>query len=97
FLYHPLSTSLTSPLSLHDALPIFAPGEMLLLYTDGVTEAVNEDGGDYGDERLKECLQTSSRESPGEIIRDVLRSVTYFSGGLTQADDITMLAVQYRG
>src|SRR5690606_31006219 len=57
-----------------------APGEMLLLYTDGVTEAVNEDGGDYGDERLKECLQTSSRESPGEIIRDVLRSVTYFSG-----------------
>jgi sigma-B regulation protein RsbU (phosphoserine phosphatase) len=72
-------------------------GDRLLLYTDGVTEAVNGIGEQFDDERLIECLAESRDEGPSEMIRDILRSVTGFSGGLTQADDITMLALQYNG
>jgi sigma-B regulation protein RsbU (phosphoserine phosphatase) len=72
-------------------------GDRLLLYTDGVTEAVNGIGEQFDDERLIECLAESRDEGPSEMIRDILRSVTGFSGGLTQSDDITMLALQYNG
>ncbi|MEX1055671.1 MAG: PP2C family protein-serine/threonine phosphatase, partial [Rhodothermales bacterium] len=72
-------------------------GDRLLLYTDGVTEAVNGLGEQYDDERLIGCFADSVGEGPSEMIRDILRSVTSFSGGLIQSDDITMLALQYNG
>lgn len=74
-----------------------APGESVLLYSDGVTEAVDGSGEQFGDERLVDCLSLAHGKSPSEIIRDVLRSVTRFSGGRAQSDDITMLALQYKG
>ena len=74
-----------------------APGESVLLYTDGVTEAVNGKGEQFGDEQLVDCLSDAQSNAPAEIIRDVLRSVTHFSGGRAQSDDITMLALQYKG
>lgn len=72
-------------------------GDRILLYTDGVTEAINNLGEQFDDTRLIECLNDTRDEGPAEMIRDVLRSVMAFSGGLTQADDITMLALQYNG
>lgn len=73
------------------------PGESVLLYTDGVTEAVNDANEQFGEERLTECLDDCHDDAPAEIIRDVLRSVTRFSGGRIQSDDITMLALTYTG
>ena len=70
------------------------PGESVLLYTDGVTEAVNDENEQFGEERLTGCLDQCHEEGPAEIIRDVLRSVTDFSGGREQSDDITMLALK---
>lgn len=71
-----------------------APGESVLLYTDGVTEAVNDENEQFGEERLTGCLDGCHEEGPAEIVRDVLRSVTDFSGGRAQSDDITMLALK---
>ncbi len=76
---------------------MLVPGETILLYTDGVTEAVNGQDVQFGEELLVDCLSKARGEGPAEIIRDVLRSVTGFSGGRAQSDDITMLALQYRG
>ena len=72
-------------------------GESLLLYTDGVTEAVNDENEQFGEERLVACLDGCHDEAPADVVRDVLRSVTRFSDGRTQSDDITMLALKYAG
>ncbi|MEM8559725.1 MAG: SpoIIE family protein phosphatase [Bacteroidota bacterium] len=73
------------------------PGDTLLLYTDGVTEAANEDREQFEEERLASCLDALAERSPAAVIRQVLRAVETFSDGATQADDLTLLAVQRRG
>lgn len=74
-----------------------APGDGLLLYTDGVTEAVDERGAEFGVERIAACLQESGPRMPAETIRAVLRAVESFSGGGAQGDDITLLSLKYAG
>lgn len=73
------------------------PGDSVLLYTDGVTEAVNAAGEQYGEDRLFRCLQGCHDQAPADVVRDLLQSVTQFSGGRAQADDITMLALKFTG
>ncbi len=75
-------------------------GDILFLYTDGVTEAVSTDKKLYGGERLTECLSGMSA-GEGNICADVCRrvaqSVELFADGAPQADDITMLCLHYKG
>ena len=70
-------------------------GELLFLYTDGVTEAVNASGELFGEKRLLELLAGVSG-SPGEIIAAAKAGVDAFSGGTSLSDDITMLALEFR-
>lgn len=76
---------------------VMAPGDLLFLYTDGVTEAIDDDRAQFSDTRVVECLRQESGRAPAEVIRSVMRSVDAFSGGAVQADDITMLALKYQG
>ena len=72
------------------------PGDLILLYTDGVTEARNEQKEFYGDNRLlkvAECLGSSANAD----IEKIYSEVKNFSGTATQADDITILEVIYHG
>ena len=74
------------------------PGNRLFLYTDGVTEAMDEKGQMFTKERLEKKLSLlSSRATPGEIIEDVLQEVHRHAGKAEQSDDITMLALKYAG
>ncbi len=73
------------------------PGDSLVLYTDGVTEAVDPARHLFEDERLVACLEQARGEPPSEVIRDVLGAVEAFSGGAPPADDITMLVLRYTG
>jgi len=68
-----------------------------LLYTDGVTEAMNEVGELYSDPRLLEVARQKGREAPQPLVEHILASVEAFAGQAPQADDITLLAVRYRG
>ena len=74
------------------------PGDTLFLYTDGVTEAMDEADALYGEERMDRRL---SALPPGASVHDVIREiqddVDAFSGAREQADDITMLALRYDG
>ncbi len=70
-------------------------GDGILLYTDGVTEAQDEDREQFEDERLFTTLENAKSLAPAEVLRDVLRAVEEFSGGARQADDITLVALQY--
>lgn len=76
-----------------------SPGETLFLFTDGVTEAFDPDGLAYGEERLIEVLETSCKpDRPiGAAAEAVLSSVRGFEQGLPPADDLTCLAVRFRG
>ena len=70
------------------------PGDMLLLYTDGINEAENMDGKQFGMENLARIALESSARSPIELIRAIIEDVTQFSEGQEQKDDITLLIMQ---
>ncbi len=72
-------------------------GDVLFLYTDGVTEAMNLQASLYGEERLLACLNRTQSTEPKCQIASIERDVKHFVAGAGQADDITMLAVKRRG
>jgi len=69
--------------------------DVLLLYTDGVTEAQNRNGKFYGDERLKEAidLYMSDKHTMKELVAYIRRQVIAFANHADQDDDITLLAL----
>lgn len=80
--------------SLHDVQLTLAPGQTLVLYTDGVTEAMNRESEEFGMERLQAALEGARGTSAVGIIDAVLASVERFEEGAHAADDLTMLVLQ---
>ena len=75
-----------------------APGDMLFLYTDGVTEAMDPDGRLFSEGRLKESLdRTGGAVAVREILETVRKDVGAFAGTAEQSDDITMVGLRYLG
>jgi serine phosphatase RsbU (regulator of sigma subunit)/CHASE2 domain-containing sensor protein len=70
------------------------PGEVLLLYTDGVTEAENADHALYSSERLIEVLAQAPAGNAERAVAAVFEDVHRFVAGADQADDITVLALR---
>lgn len=77
----------------------FNPGDRLLLYTDGVTEALNKDEELFGDARLEEVLNSAESQNTTvtELLGKIKLALDEFALGVEQADDITMLALEYKG
>ena len=81
----------------------FEEGDLLLLYTDGVTEAMNDKKELFGNGRLIELLSAKAEETPSETIRPeeligaLREAIGSFAGDAEQADDITMLALLKTG
>jgi phosphoserine phosphatase RsbU/P len=73
------------------------PGDRLFLYTDGVTEAMNEAGELFSEERLEQALAGTSGGALAETTRNVSQAVRRFVDGAPQSDDLTMLLVKYCG
>jgi len=71
-----------------------APGDKLLLYTDGLSEAQNDSGIEYGTERLMQLASGWNAVSPDDIINSCRADVFAFVGGDQKTDDLTVLAVQ---
>ncbi len=72
-------------------------GDLLALYTDGVTEARNEEDEFWGLERLIASLQQYRNEDCRSILREILGDVRSFAGERGQSDDITLLLAHWRG
>ncbi len=70
-------------------------GERVFLYTDGVTEAMNEDRKLFGELRMKEVLDTYTGRPCGEMLDAMKKAISEFAGVMEQSDDITMLALMY--
>jgi sigma-B regulation protein RsbU (phosphoserine phosphatase) len=71
-----------------------SPGEMMLAYTDGVTEATAAGGAQYGEARLKAILGRIGWTHAKAIVQCVVGDVETFTAGAEQFDDITVLAVR---
>ena len=72
------------------------PGDTLLLYTDGVTEATSVDGALMGEAALTEVVRSHAGDNQG-LPEAVLQAVRVFERGAAQADDITCVSIRFRG
>jgi sigma-B regulation protein RsbU (phosphoserine phosphatase) len=73
----------------------FGDEDALLLYTDGVTETVNQAGEEFSSKRLHGVLLASGNTTAQEIVDQVLKSLDGFSEGAGQPDDLTLIAVKH--
>jgi len=71
------------------------PGDRLLLYTDGVTEACNAAQDAYGEARLIAELRAGADGGPAALVRRICDSVTSFAAGAAQSDDITVAVLAW--
>ncbi|MEJ2196182.1 MAG: SpoIIE family protein phosphatase [Ignavibacteriaceae bacterium] len=71
--------------------------DSLFLYTDGVTEAMDKDDNEFGDDRLNKTLHKMSDNTPTELTNSIIAEVKKFSEGTVQSDDITYLVLKYYG
>ena len=71
------------------------PGDRLVIYTDGVSEAQNADGAFFGDKRIRDVLRRHETADYAAVFRALDDELTAFTSGAVQKDDITLLVVQY--
>jgi sigma-B regulation protein RsbU (phosphoserine phosphatase) len=70
------------------------PGDCLLLYTDGVTEALDANGDEFGPERMMECIRASAPDGAPAMITRLIDELRSFVGAQPQNDDITLIAIR---
>lgn len=73
------------------------PGDIMFIYTDGVTEAMNPTQQLYSEERLMDLITNSDKRTSPELVKQIDDSIKVFAEGAEQSDDITMLAMQFCG
>jgi sigma-B regulation protein RsbU (phosphoserine phosphatase) len=72
----------------------FSPGDVLVLFSDGVTEALNPANEEFGDDRLVELLRRNRGRSAEEVISTVTEAVNVFAAGAPAADDLTLVVAK---
>ena len=73
------------------------PGDVIVVFSDGVTEAFNAEWEDFGIDRLIENVQAHAALPPSELIEEVMAAVHRFVQGAVQSDDMTVLVLRYTG
>lgn len=72
----------------------FQPGDVLVIYSDGVVEATNPAGDEFGEARLSAIIRENHARPVAEIRDEILRQVRAFAGGEEQQDDLTLVVVR---
>ena len=90
----PAGLMLVNPVE-SESMPL-SPGDTFVLFSDGVSEAMNATEEFFGEERLLAHLAASGSTAPAEIVRTTLEAVRAFAAGAPQSDDITILAARCR-
>jgi len=73
---------------------LFEKGSTLVVFSDGITEAMNEAEEQYGDERLFDLIEKESALDSKQLATEILSDVKKFTGDVSQADDITLLIIK---
>jgi sigma-B regulation protein RsbU (phosphoserine phosphatase) len=72
-----------------------APGDVLLVFSDGVSEALSADGEEYGESRIIDVANRNPGATPGNMLQALFSDVRAFTKGAAQSDDITALVLSY--
>ncbi len=72
-----------------------APRDRLVIFSDGVSEATNVAGEEYGEPRIVQALKGTEAEEPAEVLARLLASVREYTSGAPQSDDITAMVLRY--
>jgi phosphoserine phosphatase RsbU/P len=73
------------------------PGDLLITFSDGVTEAMSASSEEYGESRLLETVESHRTQKVTELVDTIFASVRAFTTGADQSDDVTALVVRYAG
>ena len=73
------------------------PGDKVILYTDGIVEAMNEKEEMFGFERLLDVVQGTQSMSADSLLQEILNKVNEFADGATQHDDLTVIVINTVG
>jgi steroid delta-isomerase-like uncharacterized protein len=73
------------------------PGDTLVAYSDGITEAVNGQGEEFGEQRLLSCVRSCKGLTPSDLLKRLFDEVHQFSEDTDQSDDLTALVLRYTG
>jgi sigma-B regulation protein RsbU (phosphoserine phosphatase) len=71
-------------------------GDTLVVFSDGVTEAQDSAGEEFGEQRLLPCIEACSSSAPGVLLDSILATVRTFSASAAQVDDVTALVLRYK-
>jgi serine phosphatase RsbU (regulator of sigma subunit) len=74
-----------------------SPGDTVLIYTDGFTEAANPEGEFFGEQRLRDLLKQADTGNLDQLLAKIQAVVREFTRGASQSDDMTLLVLNYRG
>ncbi|HEX28924.1 TPA: serine/threonine-protein phosphatase, partial [Candidatus Poribacteria bacterium] len=69
-------------------------GDVMVMYTDGITEASNSSGEMFGEERLKQIIIEGERLSAMQLLQRIYDEVKRFSEGMPQQDDLTLIVMR---
>jgi serine phosphatase RsbU (regulator of sigma subunit)/pSer/pThr/pTyr-binding forkhead associated (FHA) protein len=72
-----------------------ASGDWLVIFSDGVSEAMSANGEEYGEERIIECVETHVSLEPRQVLEALFADVREFARGAAQSDDITAMVLRY--
>jgi serine phosphatase RsbU (regulator of sigma subunit) len=92
-----MAIGVLSDLSYAEGRIVLQPNDTLFLYTDGISEAMDSEGHEFSDERLLSSLENCHLHSLDLVFSTVTDAVHAFVSGEPQSDDITCLALRYRG
>ncbi len=80
--------------SIHSDFLRLSQGDLLIAYTDGLTEAMNPQREQFGDERFLEAIRKYANLLVGEFVENIRREIQEFTQGFPQNDDITLVAIK---
>jgi len=92
-----LPLGLLDSVSYPEAVLQLQPGDLLVLYTDGLSDSENATGETFGTARVLDWAGSQSQYPVAEMEKHLLHTVTGFCGGQRQADDLTVLIVRFLG
>jgi serine phosphatase RsbU (regulator of sigma subunit) len=84
-----------NPLQAHD-IPL-QPGDLIVYYTDGLTDAENQHGEYYGEARLEQAVKEAAGQSADDVLKHIVNQVEIFCDGTPPFDDLTLVIVRYTG
>jgi sigma-B regulation protein RsbU (phosphoserine phosphatase) len=73
-----------------------APGDILVVFSDGVSEALSAGGDEYGEERIIAVASKHAGAAPADLVQALFADVRAFSKGAPQSDDITAMVLRYQ-